>query len=769
MSSPNFLKDAWIRCESECVVTAQTADVASKIWFQTKPVDREFCYRVTQLQLCTSSRDQGNVQDKNAGSWTWFELVILADENTTEPKVSKEGKPMVWRSHSNRISNEGHTTFHFGAVFDRRSELLVALEVNDVLAVRVCARFPGWTNHADKGYILARRLNEDLFTPHRWTLSSDVIPSLSEDIEDGCYSFMSTTSCLVKSTSPDMVSTIWFTTPALDEKAINRFEAVQLFTYGRYQESQITTLALDDSFSWFDLVVLETPTGTVPRVENGVSLVWHSHSNRSPFIPPFGHQGKRFDLEENEEVEAKQRALAIKGALKPGNAIGVRVCAQYVGWENYARSGQLVVRISNKAPSVDPIQLPDVTGTLKALSEIRASAQKHYEKVGVTSATIATLSNEARADIVLEAPPAYQGPRVLRLLCLDGGGVRGVSELCILKKLMAKIAKEKGTKDIKPCEYFDMIAGTSTGGLIALMLGRLRMTIEECEKAYDDISQQVFGKTRIFGLMNATRAYLGTTYMYEEKPLEDAVKTMVNKVLGDPEAQLLERDNPLPCHVLVMSALASPTGDAKTAVHLRSYDIGKTVPSEEINFKIWEAARATSAAPVYFKQFEKNGKLFVDGGMGWNNPVFELVGDIVPLFGTNFCIGALVSLGTGVPVLTQLRPAGPMSAEDYICAPTNSENPADTFSRHSSILPRVGEQKYWRFNLDKESCAGYAISYDDVMTKMDDFTVIKQVRDLTESWLADPSRDASLNECAKKLAYEALPLNQILYVQNPKL
>ncbi|PPQ82479.1 hypothetical protein CVT24_002371 [Panaeolus cyanescens] len=748
--TPNFLDDAWLRSESKCIVAAQTADVASQIWFKSKPVDREFCYRVTQIQLCTSSRDQGNVQDKNAGSWTWFELVILADENATEPKVSKEGREMVWRSHSNRISDERSPTFHFGAVFDRRSDLLAALEVGDVLAVRVCARFPAWTNYAHKGYILARRLNEDLFTPHQWTLSSDVIPSLSEDIEDGCYSFMSTTSCFVKASGPDMVSTIWFTTPALDKEAIDRFEAVQLFTYARYQESQVTALAQDDSFSWFDLVVLETPKDTVPRVENGVSLVWHSHSNGSSFIHPFGHQGKRFDLEENEEDEAKQRALAIKGALKPGNAIGVRVCAQYVGWENYARSGQLVVRISNKAPSAEPIQLPDVTGTLEALSEIRASAEKYYEKVGVTSATIATLSNETRADMVLEAPPAYEGPRVLRLLCLDGGGVRGVSELCILKKLMAKIAKEKGTKDIRPCEYFDMIAGTSTGGLIALMLGRLRMTIEECEKAYDDISQKVFGKTRKLNMMNETLAYLGTTYMYEEKPLEDAVKTMVNKVLGDPEAQLMERDNP--CHVLVMSALASPTGDAKTAVHLRSYDIGKTVPSEEINFKIWEAARATSAAPVYFKQFEKNGKLFVDGGMGWNNPVFELVGDIVPIFGTNFNIGALVSLGTGVPVLTQLRPAGPMTAKDYICAPTNSENPADTFSRHSPILPRVGEQKYWRFNLDKESCKGYPISYDDVMTKMDDWKAIEQIRKLTDLWLADKSRDASLTECAKKLA-----------------
>jgi patatin-like phospholipase/acyl hydrolase len=48
--------------------------------------------------------------------------------------------------------------------------------------------------------------------------------------------------------------------------------------------------------------------------------------------------------------------------------------------------------------------------------------------------------------------------RKLRLLCLDGGGVRGLSSLYILKQLMETIDSPK------PCEFFDMIGGTSTGG-----------------------------------------------------------------------------------------------------------------------------------------------------------------------------------------------------------------------------------------------------------------------------------------------------------------
>jgi patatin-like phospholipase/acyl hydrolase len=71
--------------------------------------------------------------------------------------------------------------------------------------------------------------------------------------------------------------------------------------------------------------------------------------------------------------------------------------------------------------------------------------------------------------------------RPLRILSLDGGGVRGMSEVLILKRLMDRLAFVQGQNlpDVPPypdpCQYFDLICGTSTGGLLALMLGRLRM------------------------------------------------------------------------------------------------------------------------------------------------------------------------------------------------------------------------------------------------------------------------------------------------------
>jgi patatin-like phospholipase/acyl hydrolase len=70
----------------------------------------------------------------------------------------------------------------------------------------------------------------------------------------------------------------------------------------------------------------------------------------------------------------------------------------------------------------------------------------------------------------------------LRILALDGGGVRGISSLYILKEIMAQVSRQQALdrpneprSNPRPCDVFDMICGTSTGGLIAIMLGRLEM------------------------------------------------------------------------------------------------------------------------------------------------------------------------------------------------------------------------------------------------------------------------------------------------------
>jgi patatin-like phospholipase/acyl hydrolase len=65
---------------------------------------------------------------------------------------------------------------------------------------------------------------------------------------------------------------------------------------------------------------------------------------------------------------------------------------------------------------------------------------------------------------------------VPRVLTLDGGGVRGLSSLLILREIMEDIERRTDADETPlPCEYFDLIGGTSTGGLIAIMLGRFGM------------------------------------------------------------------------------------------------------------------------------------------------------------------------------------------------------------------------------------------------------------------------------------------------------
>src|SRR5277367_5181398 len=63
-----------------------------------------------------------------------------------------------------------------------------------------------------------------------------------------------------------------------------------------------------------------------------------------------------------------------------------------------------------------------------------------------------------------------------RILSLDDGGIRGLSSLFILRGIMEEIRSQTKAMEIPlPCQYFDLIGGSGTGGLIAIMLGLLEM------------------------------------------------------------------------------------------------------------------------------------------------------------------------------------------------------------------------------------------------------------------------------------------------------
>ena len=80
----------------------------------------------------------------------------------------------------------------------------------------------------------------------------------------------------------------------------------------------------------------------------------------------------------------------------------------------------------------------------------------------------------------------------------------------------------------------------------------------------------------------------------------------------------------------------------------RSYDVAK---NNEFNCCIWEACRATSAAPTFFKRIEignPGSKVeYLDGGLGCNNPIKEVVAEAARVFGENAQVACVVSIGTG--------------------------------------------------------------------------------------------------------------------------
>ncbi|XDG03671.1 hypothetical protein ABKA04_003286 [Annulohypoxylon sp. FPYF3050] len=218
------------------------------------------------------------------------------------------------------------------------------------------------------------------------------------------------------------------------------------------------------------------------------------------------------------------------------------------------------------------------------------------------------------------------------ILSLDGGGVKGLSSLYFLREIMVSIRElERSSEDSGaagsadsenlplPCNYFDFMVGTSTGGLIATMLGRLRMGVDDCIKQYLIISNKVFGPFRIPFLQNYSGDDLSESYDYMESGMPSWI--------GDEE-----RVNKT-CKVAVTSirngGANSHSSKGVDILYLfRSYDSATRYIDGEINPRVLdrsklhmnESSRATTAAPTYFPPLKMRGRLFMDGGILANNP-----------------------------------------------------------------------------------------------------------------------------------------------------
>ncbi|SCO58413.1 related to calcium-independent phospholipase A2 [Fusarium fujikuroi] len=203
------------------------------------------------------------------------------------------------------------------------------------------------------------------------------------------------------------------------------------------------------------------------------------------------------------------------------------------------------------------------------------------------------------------------------MLSLDGGGVRGLSSLYVLKRIMDghnADRKRLGRSAQKPADIFDLIGGTSTGGLIAIMLGRLQMDVDECISAYNDLIKVVFNeKARVhqskFSLLGQTQA------RFDSGGLKAAIeKTLKDRGLSPTDSMVDSREPDCKVFVCATSKL-----DAAVC-RFRSYSSHKS----SVSATICQAARATSAATTFFNPVSIEGMKFVDGALGANNPVDQV-------------------------------------------------------------------------------------------------------------------------------------------------
>jgi len=234
---------------------------------------------------------------------------------------------------------------------------------------------------------------------------------------------------------------------------------------------------------------------------------------------------------------------------------------------------------------------------------------------------------------IFNTPTSTANKKVIKILAIDGGGVRGIIPAKILENLESRLKKKKHLS-----ECFDVMAGTSTGGLIVLMLnksnasGYPRYRASFIAQLYKTLGESIFDQS-IFHFIFSLNGW------FDEKYSEENLEKFMQTYLGDTELK-----------------------DALTNIVIPSYDVNshqavffkkhaaKNDPHK--NYYMKDVGRATSAAPTYFTPAiienvnRTQTRTLVDGGVASNNPTLAAYVHALELYGhdNDFLI---VSLGTG--------------------------------------------------------------------------------------------------------------------------
>lgn len=252
----------------------------------------------------------------------------------------------------------------------------------------------------------------------------------------------------------------------------------------------------------------------------------------------------------------------------------------------------------------------------------------------------------------------YQDPdRTHRMLALDGGGIRGVLTLEVLLKMEQLLAKATGKGDsFRLCQFFDYVAGTSTGAIIAAGIAR-GMSARELLDFYKQTGPAMFDKA---SLLNRLR------YQYNTQPLAKELQATFGK-----DTTLFPKD--LQC--LFLAVTRNVTTDSPWPISSNPearYNLPERADCN-LCIPLWQLVRASTAAPIFFApevlRWDPNDPskhfVFVDGGMTpYNNPSFLLYRMATnPAYNLGWKTGErnllLISVGTGAAPTLGLTAADP--------------------------------------------------------------------------------------------------------------
>ncbi|KIW97974.1 uncharacterized protein Z519_01558 [Cladophialophora bantiana CBS 173.52] len=215
--------------------------------------------------------------------------------------------------------------------------------------------------------------------------------------------------------------------------------------------------------------------------------------------------------------------------------------------------------------------------------------------------------------------PEFAG---LRILCLDGGGIRGAVELEILRAIENCINNYHSTRGIHIQQLFDLIVGTSTGGIIALGLVAAQWPVSKCTDKFTALCKTAFTEREFADTIFEKLATLNHGSKYKTTPLHQVLQESFGN-------HLLFGGKGHAARYATKVAVVSTSGTGNRSLIMANYnrqetsDPGYTLetasaPNEA--FRVWEAAAATSAAPSYFKPFVRRGRTYLDGAINHNNP-----------------------------------------------------------------------------------------------------------------------------------------------------